>query len=452
MKKLIYLLAVPLLIMGSCRKYVEVTQIGTRTLTLTSDYRAVLDNNSVMENGYGMPIYSCDDTRFLDTTKQKKLTDIYQHAYSWQAPYLTETQGDVDWETLYKSIYVCNQVTDGVLTSQGTDEQLKKTVYAEALVHRAYFYWCLVNMYAKQYDASTAATDLGVPLLLTPDLFASLHRASVATVYAQIITDLQAAAPDLPDLPDYKTRPSQAAVYALLARTYLCEGDYAHASTYAGQALQLQSSLANLNTYVNNTSAIPRRLQDPEIIFSKVQSGTNYQGIQLDTALLSLLGNNDLRYVLFVKPGGSFSPSFNGYGYWRYRYTSEGIYQGPSVPEMMLIKAECAARTNDAATAIGTLNTLRQQRFAPADYTSLPVGTPTAALNAVIQERRRELFGTGMRWFDQKRYNKESALAETVTRNFLGTDYTLAPNSNQYVYPIGTKYTLLNPELEQNPY
>jgi hypothetical protein len=451
MKRAIYFLMVIVLTTG-CRKYVEVDQIGNRVLKYTKDYRALLDNSSVLEGGFGLPVYSNDDTRFLDTTKQIAMIDINRNAYSWQAQYWSDTQGDGDWEKLYKSIYVCNEAIEGVMTSESGTDALKKQLYAEALVHRAYAYWCLVNIYAKQYDSTTAASDLGVPLLLTPDLFASLKRASVATVYNQIITDLLASADDLPALPDYNTRPSKAGVYALLARTYLCKRDFSNARTYADMALSLQSGLLNLPTYVGNTSAIPYRIADPEVIFSKINNG-NYTGIQLDTALLSLLGTKDARYTLFVKPGGSFSPSFVGYGYWRYRYSREGIYfcQGPSVPEMMLVKAECAARANDAATAVGMLNTLRQKRFATADYTDLAVGSAADALLSVVAERRREFFGTGLRWFDQKRYNKDAALQVTVTRTLNHQDYTLAPNSNRYVFPIGTKYILLNPEIEQNP-
>jgi hypothetical protein len=217
-------------------------------------------------------------------------------------------------------------------------------------------------------------------------------------------------------------------------------------------ALSLQSGLLDLRTYVGNTTAIPYRLSDPEVIFSKINNGS-YTGIQLDTALLTLLGTTDLRYVLFVKAGGNFSPAFTGYGYWRYKYTREGsvICQGPNVPEMMMIKAECAARSNDAATAINILNTLRVKRFAATDYTDLPTGTAAEALASVVNERRREFFGTGLRWFDQKRLNKDAAFAATVTRTFKGLTYTLEPNSNRYVFPIGTKYILLNPEIEQNP-
>ncbi|MCK7553702.1 RagB/SusD family nutrient uptake outer membrane protein [Chitinophaga sedimenti] len=373
--------------------------------------------------------------------------------YTWQAQYWGDTQGDIDWEKLYKVIYTVNEVIAGVMDSKNGTDAEKQQLYAEALVHRAYAYWCLVNIYGPQYDSATAAKDLGVPVLLTPDLYAPLNRASVAVVYDRIITDLKAAVDALPNLPDYNTRPSKAAAYAMLARTYLMTRDFTNARSYAEQALALQNKLLDLRTYANSVTGFPYRLVDPEVIFSKINAGAYpFAGIQIDTAVLSLLGTKDLRYTLFVKPGASFFPAFTGFGYWRQKYSRETntVTQGPGVPEMMLIKAECAARTNDAATATTILNTIRGYRFRTADYVALTPGTPQQALEAVVNERKREFFGTGLRWFDQKRLNKDAAFAKTVVRRFKGVDYTLEPNSNRYTYPIGPKYILLNPEIEQS--
>ncbi|MBW8682972.1 RagB/SusD family nutrient uptake outer membrane protein [Chitinophaga rhizophila] len=452
MKRLIYLMAASLIFTG-CRKYVEIDQTGTRTFKYTNDYRALLDNSATMEASFSLPMYSGDDTRFLDSSKQVAMQDIYANAYTWQPQYWSDIQGDVDWERLYKSIYTCNEILNGVMTSERGNDDQKRQLYAEALVNRAYFYWSLVSLYAKQYDAATAAADPGVPLLLTPDLFAPLKRASVSTVYDQIISDLKEAAPALPDLPDYNTRPSKAAAYALLARTYLGMRDFTNAMTYADMTLAIQNDILDLRNYATDISAFPYRLDNKEVIISKTATGFYFTSMQADTDLLSLLGSKDLRFTLFIRPGSNFAPAFTGYGFWRHRYSRETnvINNGPGVAEMMLIKAECAARNNDAATAIELLNKLREKRFLAADYTALEVGTAAEALKSVVDERKRELFGTGLRWIDQKRLSKDVAFATTVIRRFKGIEYTLEPNSNRYVYPIGQKYILLNPEIEQNP-
>ncbi len=95
------------------------------------------------------------------------------------------------------------------------------------------------------------------------------------------------------------------------------------------------------------------------------------------------------------------------------------------------------------------MNELRKKRFRPADYADLTAADAGEALRIVLDERQRELFGTGLRWYDQRRLSLEPALAETETRILKGNTYTLTPG-NRYVYPIPPKNIDLNPELTQN--
>ena len=105
-----------------------------------------MNNNGVLEGTYSYPILSGDDIEITDATRQNSLGDILGNVYTWAPKYTSESQSDADWDKLYKTIYVCNQVLDGVLTSQDGTEAEKQRIYAEALVHRAYAYLILVNM------------------------------------------------------------------------------------------------------------------------------------------------------------------------------------------------------------------------------------------------------------------------------------------------------------------
>ena len=118
----------------------------------------------------------------------------------------------------------------------------------------------------------------------------------------------------------------------------------------------------------------------------------------------------------------------------------------PSVPEMMLIKAECIARGikgDESADAI--LKRLRSNRF-PSSYTDNIGGT----LKDVLDERRRELAFV-IRWYDLKRYN---ALDDTGVPEYSSIPvkklmynnvqdltsgvkiYELKPNDPKYAIPI----------------
>ncbi|WP_345948940.1 RagB/SusD family nutrient uptake outer membrane protein [Mucilaginibacter sp. PAMB04274] len=453
MKKFIYTL-VAVLSLASCRKYVEISQPGIRTPKYTSDYRYLLDNASIFEGSFGYPILLGDDTEINDATRQSNISTIWGNVYTWSEAYVPESISDIDWDKLYNIIYNCNVVINGVLSSDGGSEALKQQLYGEALVHRANCYLILVNLYGKQYNAGTAASDLGVPLLTTPDLYANLKRAPVASVYEQITKDLKQSLKALPRLPDYNNRPSKAAGYALLTKTYLNLREFGQAGLYADSALAIQNTLLDLKTFNSSPGTVPKRLADPEVIMSKIVNGS-YTGIPISTEVLNLLGTNDLRYTLFTRVGtsfGVFSSSFTGRGYWRYTLNGEYVIQtGPSVPEVMLTKAECLARAGNTIDAMAIVNTLRKKRFLDANYAELSAADANTALRIVIDERKREFFGKGLRWFDQKRLNADPAFAAAKSRVFKGITYTLEPNSNRYLYPIGQKYILLNPEIEQNP-
>lgn len=439
--------------MTSCRKYVEIEQPSTRTLKYTSDFRYVMNNNSILEGTFAYPILSGDDTEINDATRQNTLGDILGNVYSWAPKYTSETQSDNDWDKQYKTIYTCNEILDGVLSSQNGTENEKQKIYAEALVHRAYAYLILVNMYGKQFNSSSASTDLGVPLLTTSNLYTKLNRATVAEVYTQILKDLRTSISRLPDLPDYNVRPAKVSAYALFAKTYLNMRDYTNASLYADSVLRLQSTLLDLKTYEAVPSSVPVRLANPEIILSKLSSVV-YTAVSISDELLASMGPTDLRYKLFTDArsrfGTQFSTAFTGRAYCRYLLNEFVIINGPSVPEIMLIKAECLARAGQTTEAVTLVNNLRIKRFTTANYTPLSATTPADALSLVITEKRKELIGTGQRWFDQKRLNLDPAFALPKTRTFKTVNYTLEPNSNRYLYPIGDKYILLNPELEQN--
>ncbi|UYQ95956.1 RagB/SusD family nutrient uptake outer membrane protein [Chitinophaga horti] len=100
------------------------------------------------------------------------------------------------------------------------------------------------------------------------------------------------------------------------------------------------------------------------------------------------------------------------------------------------------------------MNQLRQKRFKPVDYVSLTYINDADALSAVLLERRRELFlRGGLRTFDLKRLNQESAFARTlqrtsdVTSNVLAT---LPAGSPRYLLPFEPKMIANNPAIIQN--
>ena len=450
-KYYLLLLAVSLI---SCRKYVENVPIqGQRVIEYTEDYRALMNNAELLQTAFGQPpAFGCDDLDLSSEALQSGITtNTFRMAmYTWQKPFYVGINSDYDWDALYKGIYTLNTVATQVMASKGGTEENKRIILGEALVHRSFSYFMLTNLYGKQYDASTSDKDLGVPIILEPKLFVDVTRVPVQQVYNRVIEDTKKAIPMLPVKQAINFRPNKAAAYALLSKVYLFMRDFTKADLYADSTLALSSELYDYNANINS---FPSQYNDRQVLLRKISRG--YPNVmQLSTPLLNLLGVKDLRYKLFVRPGSNFSPVFTGFGYWsREKYSGSADKQavGLSVNETWLIKAECLARAGKKNDAVKMLNDLRKLRFLPADYTDLSAANADQALQLVINERRLEFFGTGLRWFDQKRLNKDAIFAQTVTRVLGGVTYTLEPNSNGYVFPLADLLINQNPEMIQNP-
>ncbi|GAA0545822.1 RagB/SusD family nutrient uptake outer membrane protein [Chitinophaga japonensis] len=445
-----------LLLLAGCSKYTDIQTQGSLIPGQLENYRYLLNNTSTFEPGGILPDIASADVNIADSVQQAALSgSSYYHyfraCYTWQSPiYELPTDRDRDWDTYYARIYNCNVVLDEVPGSSGSDAE-KTALMAEALTHRADAYLNLVNEYAKPYNMATAAADPGVPLLLAPSLDQPLNRASVAVVYDRIAADLTTAVRSLPEHSEYNTLPGKAAAYSLLARMYLLMADYPAAGLYADSALALQSTLNDLGAI----TTYPHRQEDPEIIFGKIAyTDARYPPgtFRLSDELLALLGTADMRYQLFTADAAAYLGSgYTGRFFYRERLTGEARNIGTSVPEMMLVKAESLARAGDAPAAMEMVNRLRQQRFKAEDYVPLAALDANDAIVKVVEERRREFFCRMLPWFDQRRLKNDPLFSRTYTRTWHGDSYTLEPNSNRYVFPIGMYYINLNPEIEQNP-
>jgi tetratricopeptide (TPR) repeat protein len=442
-----------------CKKYVDIQTQGNLIPHETINYRYLLNDNS-FEGTVRMPDYAADDINLQDSAQFAQLlsSTYYNYlvnSYTWQpAVYTLSGQSDAEWDNMYKIIYTSNLIINEVPASTGGTDSAKNEIMAEAKVHRADAYLTLVNMYAKPYNATTATTDPGVPLLTVPTSDQTLTRAPVADVYNQIISDLTTSVPYLPKQNTFTTLPSKAAAFAVLARANLYMGNYDKAGAWADSALAIQNTLNNLANLT--TFNYPKRIVDPEVILSKIAFTSNAYmptALRLSDSLLNLLGTADLRYSFFTTPASSFSATlYTGRFFNKERIGNfETRNLGPSVPEMMLIKAEVLARAGDANGALTLLNKLRQYRFTTASYTPVTATTATDALVQVIKERQREFFCRGLRWFDMRRMKNEAPFSYTVTRKFQNNTYTLDPNSNRYVFPISDYYRTFNPGITANP-
>ena len=452
----IYTVAV-ILFMG-CDDYLDVEPKGLLIPNTIEDYELLLNSNEIVTSNDESILFNSTDDFYDIGSPSFPILPIGSPAlaaYTWSEVIYTEDQDPLLWSVPYRNIFTYNSIIDEIDDAIGDDISLKAAIKAEALTGRSFEYLLLVNAFAKHYDANSASNDLGVPLITTPDVNQIVPpRASVAETYDLIIGDLTQALVDLPSENINRFRATKAAAYGLLARVHLFQGDYASALVNAQSSLDEKNFLANYTTVVTSDPGPfgqfgARRNMESLFIQEQVyhrffQASGGYAGFPTPE-VQSLFEAEDLRKLTTMTDfGGFFSSPF-----WQTFPLRSN--HAVSVPEMYLIRAECNARLGNLQEALDDINLIRSHRILPASYADIVSSDAGEVLQEVLNERRRELLATGLRWFDLKRLNKEPEFAKTITHDVEGTIFTLEPNSNNYVLPIPLQVIGFNPDMQQNP-
>lgn len=461
-KKILFLGAALCFSLTACNDFLDIKPKGIVIPETCDDYEALLNDAQLMKASESYPIYMTDDILLFEdddmTGGFNGMELPQQRLYTFDSKVFGDGEDDGLWTYSYQRIYTYNVIISDIMQSTGSTEKHKKEVLAEALVGRAFEYLTLVNAYAKHYDPQTASTDLGVPLRLDKDINkTNLTRATVQEVYDQIKSDLDQAAPNLPDRPLLNAyRASKPVGYGMLARMYLYMGDYQKALENARLSLENNSSLLDLRQYnvVNpeqyfGRTDLPQELADsPENIYIRKMPyvyGVN-ASVYGSEDLLSLYDQeNDKRFLLyFTRRLGTVTCEADLYA----PYVSFNVAMG--TPEIYLIAAECEARIGSKDQAMNYINTLRDNRIL--NSKALSAKDNAEALRIVLEERRRELTMVGCtRLIDLKRLNREPEFAKTITHTINGTAYKLEPNSPKYVLPIPPTVLRYNPNMPDNP-
>lgn len=457
MMKRYSVLLVALIALSGCQKFLDVKPKGKFIPKYIKDYEELSSNPSYASNSNALLERLSDNIFLTDKLITGSLTQSTTKAYQWMPELFIQTETDGGWDPMYNNIYNANIIIEEVEKLKDGTEQQRNEVLGDAFCNRAFAYWNLVNLYAKDYDAKTAATDLGVPLITVADLEGKPTRATVAAVYDLILQDLLKAKDQLPDVAKNVYRNNKMTALAMLARVYQSMDNYPEAKKYANMVLQLRSTLFDYNVMsfkdpLKPLAGINNRPVDyltPEIISYKMTGfGSILTNCSISPDFLSVLGTKDLRYVYnFTNLDRLGKPITDPYPL----YINADLVYNINVPEMMLISAEAEARAGQIAPALTFLNNLRKKRFKPADYADLTAATADDALKLVIDERRRELFGKGLRWFDMRRLDSDSRFRRTYMRANTAGTYKLEAGSNIFVQQIPGKVMLLNPGILPNP-
>jgi tetratricopeptide (TPR) repeat protein len=445
-KNTIYIL-LSLIFFTSCKKFTDVQPKGVIIAENIADFESILNSDRPMDNPFGLSnsIVNASDDRWAKSFSIQNNTSADVNLYFWRQ-YInttTDTRADV-WGDFYNAIANLNVITEGVLTAPDGTIQKKKQLYAEAMVSKAYLYHLLLNFFSPAYTSATANTDYGVPYVISTDVSTPIPaRPSLQQSYTRIIADIKNAIADLPEKNINNTRLTKTGAQALLCRVYMSMGDYSNAALQADTVLaNADAQLVDYNEYIG--TGLPPTNVSPEELWVKYSNNNtfNYSQDLVDQYDV----NTDLRFLSFA----SLDANGTSYSYGKSGYNPN---RGITYAEVYLNKAECLARANKITEALDIINTtIREKRFAPADYTPLVAATKEDAINAVLQERRRELAFKGDRWIDMKRLDAEGRMPVVNRYANDGTTIlvSLDPKSKNYTFQIPLSVQAFNPGIPLN--
>lgn len=454
-RKIISLVLLPVLLLTSCDKYLDVQPKGKRLLKTVNDYDLWLNNTSSLAYSIPNELIQLDDN--LDNAQITVPLTGTNLIYTWQQQYAVDPAlTPAMWKDLYETIYYFNTVILGIDNATGGTAEQQKSLKAEALLGRALNYLYLVNLYGKAYAAGVTNDDLAVPFVTSNDLnVATPARSTVKDIYDHIIADLNTAIPDLPKDNKNRFRGTVAAGYSVLARTYLYMGDYAKAAQNAQLALNNGPNAVFDYSTLSGASGVSNLITRPGTIYARLLK-TTYTQLTPTLDFLKTFNTKDRRMEFWYLYTNNYSFTkrgetlFFGMGA---AYSNAFSNCGTSVEEMRLILAECAARANDLPKAIEELHLVRKCRFKPADYQKFESADKEETLNKILTERTFEFAFNGNRWFDMRRLDAEGRMPEV--KRYDGQNNVLAslpPHSKKYVLQIPIQVTYFNPEWPQNPW
>lgn len=396
---------------------------------------------------------------------------------------MTVLNGSIEdhWNGAYTAINDANIILSRLpeLDDPNATEEVVNNLRGEALFIRALEYYYLVQTFAKPWGATSDNSHMGVPLQLeqvtSADDFQNPSRATVAQVYAQIITDLQEAQGLLTT--NTPNKATAGAATALLARIALIQERWSDAATLAGQVINDYNYelLPEVTTYFREELSaesifeIENTVQDVvdpsntsitavyhEETRDDIQISENYvealDNIITDDqeAALSLanLSAYDTRDSLLLT--GTIADTSNTTKY------ESNINADDNLPvlrlsEIILTRAEALAETDGVNQAsIDLLNQIRTRAIVVTDSNGDPVTDETLIeyqltdfasaqelIDAILLERRVELAFEGHRKIDLQRRHLDVR----------GTAW----DADILTFPIPLSQTDANENIKQNP-
>lgn len=388
-------------------------------------------------------------------------------AHRWQ---YNSSSGSVTSALYEYSVVIdrANRVLEAVPSipvTTGTQNRLNQ-YQGEMLALRAYSQFELLRAYASSYEPD----GLGLPYMKEHTL-SYPARETVKSNFDNINADLKTAKELIPSGFSDNTRITKTAMSAIQARVALYEKKWGDAITYASEVINSEP-LAPKNDF----GKIWKDESQSEVVWKLARViGDSRLGAAFfretgeivlyapSFKLINMFGTvtqraDDVRFSSYIqyaptRPAGKSQYLVDKYvgGNATYRgLTAVKLFR---TGEMYLIKAEAELENNNGSTGITAaakdLNDLRRARIY--NYIDQTFSDKQSLVNAIYNERFKELAFEGHRFFDLKRRNLP---VERTTQDAINTSgaIKLEPTAAQYCFPIAADEMSINKNMVQNPH
>lgn len=409
-----------------------------------------------------------DEIRLGTGTEYRNVGNIL---FNWQHVSDSQDWRDVEnggaWTNLYSVIDRANRILElmvPVPTTSATQAALKNQIRGEMLAIRAMAHLELLRWYSitPSYEADKLGIVVQKEFVKAPGNYKPARVAQSAAIEA-INADLAEARNLIPSNFTDIGRITRNAVIATQARTAIHTRNWAQVVTFATEVISAQP----LTTRANYTSLWTTRNlatnQSTEVIWKLNVSAANLgaavgslwqdlNGAVQASPAVKLLNTfdqtADIRFsVFFVTSPRSlirkYGAVFGGNGE-NFLYDIKMI----RTSEMVLARAEAQAELNQLTAANDDLSLLRTNRIS--GYTHSNIATKDALINAIIEERYKELCYEGQRYFDLRR--RSLPISRDLSDVAGATNIQTLPVSNsKYILPIPQQETFANTAMQQNP-
>jgi starch-binding outer membrane protein, SusD/RagB family len=382
-----------------------------------------------------------------------------QGALTYRYQFNADATAGGDVTGAYPGYYVMIDQANRVLeklplvTASASEEPRRNVLKGQLLALRAIAHFGLLQAYCKVYDPATK----GVPVMVKSDPAAKPARNTMGEVMTRIETDLNDAFALLPAVTPANftdTVINQVNINAYRARIALYKKDYANAITYSSavissavKPLALSADFPGIWTDININETLFR---------IRYSTGANVGSLWTTTGGLIYIAPSDKLVATYATADirkAAYIGTNAGNNYVNKFFTSSRggrivDLKACRISEMYLIRAEAYAKlaTPNIVSGTADLNVLRAQRIT--GYVNQTFVTATDLINAVLDERYKELCFEGFRFFDLKRNGLpvQRNLSDVTS----ATWQTLLANDYKMVLPIPQAEILANPNTIQN--